>query len=154
MTDYVSIVRNVDIFTKSYKSNISESQKSAFLKYRHMVHRNRKVYEKFAKQQNSPIEDMLSEQGRDDIKRVEGILIESFRRKYGHFPLWNSMGGSMVGQTKVMENNINIVNSFCQPDNYAINPIVSRSTIRELSRNPEWEWYENYLHAARMNACK
>ena len=116
-----------------------------------LVHRNRKVYEKFAKQQNSPIEDMLSEQGRDDIKRVEGILIESFRRKYGHFPLWNSMGGSMVGQTKVMENNINIVNSFCQPDNYAINPIVSRSTIRELSRNPEWEWYENYLHAARMN---
>lgn len=56
-----------------------------------------------------------------------------------------------MGQTKVMENNINIVNSFCQPDNYAINPIVSRSTIRELSRNPEWEWYENYLHAARMN---
>ena len=68
-----------------------------------LVHRNRKVYEKFAKQQNSPIEDMLSEQGRDDIKRVEGILIESFRRKYGHFPLWNSMGGSMVGQTKVMD---------------------------------------------------
>lgn len=39
MTDYVSIVRNADIFTKSYKSNISESQKSAFLKYRHMVYR-------------------------------------------------------------------------------------------------------------------
>ena len=38
MTDYVSIVRNADIFTKSYKSNISESQKSAFLKYRHMGH--------------------------------------------------------------------------------------------------------------------
>lgn len=37
MTDYVSIVRNADIFTKSYKSNISESQKSAFLKYRHMA---------------------------------------------------------------------------------------------------------------------
>ena len=63
-----------------------------------LVHRNRKVYEKFAKQQNSPIEDMLSEQGRDDIKRVEGILIESFRRKYGHFPLWNSMGGSAALQ--------------------------------------------------------
>lgn len=50
-----------------------------------------------------------------------------------------------------MENNINIVRSFCQPDNYEINPIVSRSTIRELSQNPEWEWYENFLHAARMN---
>ena len=40
MTDYVSIVRNADIFTKSYKSNISESQKSAFLKYRHIADRN------------------------------------------------------------------------------------------------------------------
>ena len=30
---------NADIFIKSYKSNISESQKSAFLKYRHMVDR-------------------------------------------------------------------------------------------------------------------
>ena len=116
-----------------------------------LVHRNRKVYEKFAKQQNSPIEDMLSEQGRDDIKRVEGILIEAFRKKYGHFPPWNNMGGSTAGQASVMENNINIVRSFCQPDNYAINPIVSRSTIRELSENPEWAWYENYLHAARMN---
>ena len=109
------------------------------------------MYEKFAKQQNSPIEDMLSDQGRDDIKRVEGRLIESFRRKYGHFPPWNSIGGSTAGQTKVMENNINIVKSFCQPDDYAINPIVSRSTIQELSKNPEWEWYENYLHAVRMN---
>ncbi len=116
-----------------------------------LVHRNKAMYEKFAKQQNSPVEDMLSEQGRDDIKRVEGILIESFRRKYGHLPPWNSIGGSTIGQTRVMENNINIVKSFCTPDNYAINPIVSRSTIRELSQNPEWAWYENFLHGARMN---
>lgn len=116
-----------------------------------LVHRNKTMYEKFARQQNAPIEDMLSEQGRDDIKRVEGILIESFRRKYGYFPPWNSIGGSVAGQGRVMDNNINIVKSFCTPDDYFINPIVSRSTIRELSRNPEWAWYENYLHAARMN---
>lgn len=41
ITGYISIVRNADIFIKSYKSNISESQKSAFLKYRHMAGRNR-----------------------------------------------------------------------------------------------------------------
>ena len=40
MTGYISIVRNADIFIKSYKSNISESQKSAFLKYRHMGYRS------------------------------------------------------------------------------------------------------------------
>ena len=50
-----------------------------------------------------------------------------------------------------MENNINIVKSFCNPDDYFINPIVSRSTIRELSENAGWAWYENYFHAARMN---
>lgn len=116
-----------------------------------LVHRNKTLYEKFARQQNAPVEDLLSEQGRDDIKRVEGILIESFRRKYGHFPPWNNIGGSVAGQNRVMENDINIVKSFCTPDDYAINPIVSRSTIRELSQNPEWAWYENYLHGARMN---
>ena len=116
-----------------------------------LVHRNKNMYEKFAKQNNSPVEDMLSEQGRADIKIVEGILIESFRKKYGHFPPWNEIGASSVGQKRVMENNINIVKSFCQPDKYYMNPIVSRSTIRELSQNPEWAWYENYLHAVRIN---
>ncbi len=115
-----------------------------------LVHRNRKIYEAFAKQNNSPVEDMLNKQGRDDIKIVEGILIESFRRKYGCFPPWNGIGGSAIGQKSVRENNINIVKSFCQPDNYYLNPIVSRSTIRELSKNAEFEWFESYLHAVRM----
>ena len=51
---------------------------------------------------------------------------------------WNNMGGSVVGQKRVMPNNINIVKSFCSPDDYYINPIVFRSMIRELSQNPEW----------------
>lgn len=40
--------------------------------------------------------------------------------------------------------------SFCKPDQFAVNPIMSRSTIRELSNNAEWEWYEIFLHTARM----
>lgn len=116
-----------------------------------LVHRNKDIYEAFAMQNNAPVEDMLSEQGREDIKRVEGILIEAYRRKYGHFPPWNEIGGSVTGQKRVMKNNINIVESFCHPDNYDIHPIVSRSTIRELSENAEWAWYENYMHAVRMN---
>lgn len=46
------------------------------------------MYEEFAMQNNAPAEDMLSEQGKEDIKRVEGILTEAYRRKYGHFPPW------------------------------------------------------------------
>lgn len=115
-----------------------------------LVHKNKRLYEKFARQINSPVEDMLSKTGREDIKLVEGILIESYKKKYGNYPPWNKIGGSVLGQHRVMEKNINIVKSFCNPDNYFINPIVSRSTIRELSENAEWAWYENYLHAVRM----
>lgn len=115
-----------------------------------LVHRNRTQYESFAKENGTLAEDLISDQGREDIKRVEGILIEAFRRNRGYLPPWNSIGGSTEGQHRVMKNNINIVNSFCQPDNFYMNPIVSRSTIRELSQNPEWERYENYLHGARM----
>lgn len=115
-----------------------------------LVYRNKDMYEQFAYEINSTAQDMLSKQGKADIKRVEGILIESYRKKYGHFPPWNSIGGSIDGQKVVMPNNINIVHSFCQPDNYYMNPIVSRSTIRELSNNPMWERFENYLHAVRM----
>ena len=117
-----------------------------------LVHRNKKLYKKITNQQISSDTDILFEEGIEDIKKVEGILIESFRKEYGYLPPWNKIGGSLYGQKRVMKNNINIVKSFCNPDNYEINPIVSRSTIRELSNNPEWAWYENYLHDARMNS--
>ena len=41
MTGYISIVRNADIFIKSYKSGTLESRKSAFLKHRHMADRTK-----------------------------------------------------------------------------------------------------------------
>ncbi|MCY6371766.1 hypothetical protein [Clostridium ganghwense] len=116
-----------------------------------LTYRNKSIYEKFAKQRNAPIEDMLSEQGKKDIKRVEGILIEAYRAKHGHFPPWNKVGGSVDGQKVVMKNNYNIVKSFCKPDDFMLNPIVSRSTLRELSDNPQYEGFENFLHAVRMN---
>ena len=81
---------------------------------------------------------------------VEVKQWESCRAKYGSFPPVDEVGGSTQGQNRVMENNINIVKSFCKPDQCTINPIMSRSTIRELSNNAEWEWYEIFLHTARM----
>ena len=115
-----------------------------------IVHRNKALFEKLANEKNSNIQDMISEQGIDNIKRVEGILIEAFTQYYGHFPKWNKVGGSVLGQHSVMSNNINIVKSFCNPQAYITNPIVSRSTIRELSANPTYEGFESFLHVVRM----
>ena len=106
-----------------------------------LVHRNQKRYQNFAQQNHSPVEDMISDEGKENIKVVEGkenikvvegILIEAYRRKYGHFPPWNNMGGSVVGQKRVMPNNINIVKSFCSPDDYymvLVTKWVDRHTI-------------------------
>lgn len=32
-----------------------------------------------------------------------GILIEAFRKKYGHLPPWNEVGGSTAGYKRVMQ---------------------------------------------------
>ena len=115
-----------------------------------VVHRNRQLFERIATEDNVPIQNYANKQGIDDIKKVEGILIEAYNMHYGRFPAWNKVGGSVAGQGNVLENNINIVKSFGDPKAYEVNPIVSRSTIRELSNNPTYEMYELYLHAVRM----
>lgn len=115
-----------------------------------IVHRNKELFEKMATERNSPIKDYVSEQGISDIKIVEGILIEAYNQYYGRFPAWNKVGGSVAGQHRVMKNNINIVRSFSNPQMYNVNPIVSRSTIRELSSNPTYENFESFLHSVRM----
>ena len=115
-----------------------------------LVHRNKAQYEKIAHENGAAVQDYTSEQGKNDIKRVEGILIEAYRKEYGIFPPWNKIGGSIAGQNRVKKYNINIVKSFCNPQLYRVNPIVSRSTIRELSNNATYAYFENYLHAVRM----
>ena len=47
-----------------------------------LAHRNKDSYEKLAKDHNSPFRNYMNEQGINDIKRVEGILIEAYRRFY------------------------------------------------------------------------
>ena len=115
-----------------------------------LVSRNKTMYEKMANEDGSSIQDYISEQGINNIKLSEGILIEAYRRAYGHFPPWNKVGGSIEGQERTMEKNINIVKSFANPQIQKVSPIVSRSTIRELYENPTYEFCENYLHAIRM----
>lgn len=114
-----------------------------------IVYRNKAELEKMAAKMNLPVKEYVSRQGIEDIKTVEGILIEAHNQYYGKLPAWNKVGGSIVGQRSVLPNNINIVKSFCNPQAYAVNPIVSRSTIRELSYNAEYEGYESFLHAVR-----
>lgn len=115
-----------------------------------LVYRNKAHYEKFASDNKSLVSDMVSSQGVEDIKCVEGILIEAFNQTYGRFPSWNKVGGSVHGQKRVLTNNINIVHCLANPQDCIRNCIVSRSSIRELSNNPTFERYESFLHGIRQ----
>lgn len=83
-----------------------------------------------------------------DLKRVEGILIESFKRKHGKLPKWNSVGGSIAGQLSTTEGNYAIVEAFSTSE---FSVLVSRCTLQELSMNPTYTEYESFLHAIRTN---
>lgn len=138
-----------DYFTKHDKLGYTIFVQSALSQP--LVSRNKHSHMAFAKEDNATIQDYTSQQGIDDIKRVEGILIEAYRKHTGSYPSWNKIGGSTEGQRRVLKNNINIVKAFSNPQQIEYNPIVSRSSIRELSSTPIYVSFENYLHAARMH---
>lgn len=83
-----------------------------------------------------------------DLKRVEGILIEAFKKKYGRLPKWNNIGGSVAGQLRTTDGNYAIVEAFSTPE---FSLLVSRCTLRELSNSPTYTEYESFLHTIRSN---
>ncbi|KMT21580.1 hypothetical protein [Clostridium cylindrosporum] len=111
-----------------------------------IVHRNERSYRKILGE-NFSREDYVGQLGQQHIKEVEGILIESYRKVNGSYPKWNIIGGSLDGQSVATIGNYSIIKAF---NDFGLNPIVSRCTLRELSQNPTYERYENDLHAVRM----
>lgn len=91
-----------------------------------------------------------AEQGKDgidEIQRLEGILIESYRKLNKNFPTWNKMSGSLRGQCAVRPANQTALRVLA---NHQTHYLTARSTLREIAANSTLERYENYLHAARM----
>ncbi|EFI67585.1 hypothetical protein BFZC1_15520 [Lysinibacillus fusiformis ZC1] len=92
------------------------------------------------------LKSLNNEQPKSDLKRVEGILIESFKRKHGKLPKWNNVGGSIAGQLRASDGNYAIVEAFSTPQ-YSV--LVSRCTLKELSTSPTYTQYESILHTIR-----
>jgi hypothetical protein len=93
------------------------------------------------------VSDFTHEQSKKDLRRVEGILIESYRRTHGNIPSWNRVSGSVDGQRATLDGNYEIVRAMtCQK----LSPLLSRSTLRELAENPTYAFYESFLHGVRQ----
>lgn len=93
------------------------------------------------------LSDFSDEQSKKNLKILEGILIEIYRQNHGGLPAWNRMSGSIKGQQSTLPGNYEIIKDMTSQ---RVSPILSRSTLRELSNNNTYAFYENFLHGARQ----
>jgi hypothetical protein len=92
--------------------------------------------------------EWISQESKENIKIIEGSFIEALKKRNNNLPQWNKVGGSDIGRKRVsLEMYDQLVG--CLTGNQH-DPLVARSSIREIANNPVFEWYEINLHSARM----
>ena len=91
----------------------------------------------------------IGRDGKDGIQRLEGILIEAYKRANGSLPKWNKIGGSIQGQLVASPANFK---AFSILNATSPHYLLSRSTLREISHDPKLERYEKFLHSVRLLA--
>jgi hypothetical protein len=107
----------------------------------------RKNVEEIFKGVKVELSDFKDEQFKRDVKLVEGILLESYKKKFGQLPPWNEQSGSLEGATRSTEGNYRIVEGFTT-SNYN-HPLVAKCTLRELQSNMHY-CYEEFLDKGRQ----
>ena len=90
---------------------------------------------------------LQDELGYKEVRLIEGNLIESHKRINGNKPKWNKIGGSIEGQKYIYSGEKLLELFTLKKDDF----IVARSSLREISSNPTYETYENFLHSIRIN---
>ncbi|ACK59257.1 hypothetical protein BCB4264_A0436 [Bacillus cereus B4264] len=94
-----------------------------------------------------PVVDFNDEQFKRDVKLVEGILIECYRKKFGQLPPWNKIAGSVEGAKRSTTGNYSIVEGFTTTNwNH---PLLAKCTLRELPSNIHFA-YEEFLDKVRQ----
>ncbi|MDV2581558.1 GIY-YIG nuclease family protein [Alkalibacillus haloalkaliphilus] len=110
-----------------------------------LIRKNVKEITKGAKVELSEFKD---EQFKRDVKLVEGILLESYKKKFGQLPPWNEQSGSLEGAGRSTGGNYKIVEGFTTT-NYN-HPLVAKCTLRELQSNIHYS-YEEFLDKGRQH---
>jgi hypothetical protein len=73
------------------------------------TYKNKKLY-----RNNFLVKGNPGNVGKEDIKQVEGILIEAYKKNHGKYPSWNKVGGSMQGQEASRIGNYEIIKLFTE----------------------------------------
>ncbi|MDX1933468.1 MAG: hypothetical protein SFU56_12735 [Capsulimonadales bacterium] len=120
-------------------------------------YRSQPLVARIAQEQRMSVKDYETEygswttQGEDEIRLIEGLLIEA-HRKQGKHPVWNKIGGSKEGAA-IQYPSADILLNFLNGTNSG--PLLARSTLRELVTADEDEMYEEIiLHVMRLNMLR
>lgn len=84
-----------------------------------------------------------------ELACAEGAIIETHLRQHGAIPLWNRIGGSREGREVVAGQGDNILEILT---GQAEHLIVARAPLRDLANDPTAAVFEDFIHAARMQA--
>jgi hypothetical protein len=84
-----------------------------------------------------------------ELARAEGAIIETHLRQRGAIPLWNSIGGRLEGSERVAGQGDDIIEILTGQADHLI---VARRSLRELAKDPTAAVFEDFVHAARMQA--
>ncbi|MBU2704071.1 hypothetical protein Ga0466249_005223 [Sporomusaceae bacterium BoRhaA] len=85
---------------------------------------------------------------RKDIEDAEAILLEIYRQVHSSLPKWNKIRGLATNIQTVTPGNYELIKCI---NTLEPNPLVSKSTIRELCEHEYYCFYEIQLHAIRWN---
>ncbi len=102
----------------------------------------------------SPYEhnDLFLDDKNDEIKQIEGALIEEFNIKNNRLPKWNDIGGSKVGRQPSYIKRYGSIFSMIVGEK--IDFLNARSTLRELSQDVVLLSYESDLNIIRGRMYK
>ncbi|MGH1117191.1 GIY-YIG nuclease family protein [Bacillus paranthracis] len=104
---------------------------------------NKAEWEQFDTSQFPSVQQAL-----EDIKRVEGILIETYRMRHNDLPPWNKIGGEIAGQKVATGGNYIFIESLTKQN---FSPFTAKHTLREISESATYLAFEEFLHSVRMN---
>lgn len=94
------------------------------------------------------ITEWINQESKESIRIIEGSFIEAYKKKNGDFPQWNKMLGSEIGSKRATLEMYEQLTNCLTGNPYE--PLVARSSIREIANNSVIEWFEINLHGARM----
>ena len=88
----------------------------------------------------------------DEIKQIEGALLEDFKNNFGRLPIWNDIGGSIYGRTPYMINRYG--NIFDMIVGKTLDFMNAKSTLRELAKDLDKLAFESDLNVIRGRMYK